>query len=294
MENLSFLQDTALFVEVARQGGFKKASDRLGVPPATLSRRIATLEKTLGIRLFNRTTRSVELTTTGVQYFESCAHLIDDLLLAQEDLKSVSTVPEGKLKITMPVDLGVSIIGPLLSEFSAQYPDVVFDIDLSARNIDFHREQFDLGIRIGEIEDEQLIARKLGTIRFQLYASKKYLDRYGRPSEPNELTGHSCLLAKGSNNTDTWTLHFGNKKQEAIIKGRFLINNLGLLLKLALKDLGIVALPGLLIDKHQELECVLPEWELPSVPINAVMLSRLQPAHARAFLDYLTGRLDLL
>ena len=120
-----------LFVEVARAGNFSRASAHLGVPGATLSRRIAAMEREFGVRLFDRNTRRVELTDAGRRYFERCTHLVDEARLAQEALRESAALPTGHVRVSMPVDLGVFVIGPLLPEFARQFPGISFDLDLS-------------------------------------------------------------------------------------------------------------------------------------------------------------------
>ncbi len=130
MSDLSALHDMTLFVEVARAKNFSAAGRHLGVPVATLSRRIAAMEREFGVRLFDRTTRRVELTEAGARYFERCAHLADEARLAQEALRETATRPSGHLRLSMPVDLGVYVIGPLLPEFARQFPGITLDLDL--------------------------------------------------------------------------------------------------------------------------------------------------------------------
>ena len=144
MSDLSALHDMTLFVEVARTKNFSAAGRRLGVPAATLSRRIAAMEREFGVRLFDRTTRRVELTEAGARYFERCAHLADEARLAQESLRETATRPGGHLRVSMPVDLGVYMVGPLLPEFTRQFPGITLDLDLSSR----HADHVDVAIRL--------------------------------------------------------------------------------------------------------------------------------------------------
>jgi len=164
MGDLSALHDMTLFVEVARTGNFSRASRNLGVPGATLSRRIAAMEREFGVRLFDRTTRRVELTDAGRRYFERCAHLVDEARLAQEALRESAALPSGHVRVSMPVDLGVFVIGPLLPEFARQFPGISFDLDLSPRHTDLVGEHVDVAIRLGGVKDEQLVARRIGAV----------------------------------------------------------------------------------------------------------------------------------
>lgn len=140
---MASLDDMALFVAVARAASFTRASARLGVPGATLSRRIAAMEKRLGVRLFDRTTRRVEL-TDACRYLERCAHLVDEACLAEEALRESAGAPTGHLRVSMPVDLGLFWVGPLLPEFARQHPAVTLDVDLSSRAVDLVAEHVDV------------------------------------------------------------------------------------------------------------------------------------------------------
>ena len=164
MGDLSVLHDMTLFVAVARTGNFSRAGAYLGVPGATLSRRIAAMEREFGVRLFDRTTRRVELTDAGRRYFERCAHLVDEARLAQEALRESAALPSGHVRVSMPVDLGVFVIGPLLPEFARQFPGISFDLDLSPRHTDLVGEHVDVAIRLGGVKDEQLVARRIGAV----------------------------------------------------------------------------------------------------------------------------------
>jgi len=294
VNNLSSLRDMALFVEVARLGSFSKASASLNVPMATLSRRINSLEKEFGIRLFNRSTRNIQLTELGLRYFERCEHIVDEARLAQESLRDASEKPVGHIKITMPVDLGVHVIGPFLPEFSRRYPDIFLDIDLSARNSDLISDKVDIAIRLGMIQDELLIVRQIGSIDLMLYASPAYLDLHGRPTQPQELQQHSCLVAGGSDGNLTWQLESAGAIVSVQVAGIIKANNLGLLKLLAERDMGIVRVAPFLVRDSLNigrLEPVLPDWSCRNLPVNAVMNSRLKPAAVTTFLEFIQPKL---
>ena len=283
-----------LFVEVARARNFSAAGRRLGVPVATLSRRIAAMEREFGVRLFDRTTRRVELTEAGARYFERCAHLADEARLAQEALRETATRPSGHLRLSMPVDLGVSVIGPLLPEFARQYPAITFDLDLSSRNTDLVGDHVDVAIRLGEVKGDQLIARRIGGVGRALFASPTYLDLRGTPSVPADLGGHECVLLRVPRLQVRWRLERDGEAAEVTVRGRVMVNNHGLLRLLAERGMGIAALtPDLVRDAlaSGRLVRVLPLWAMAPLPIHAVTASRLQPASAKALIAFLADRL---
>ncbi len=297
MDQAALLQNMMLFVEVARKGNFSRASDALGVPGATLSRRIAAMERDFGVRLFNRTTRRVELTEAGQRYLERCGHLVDEARLAQQALHDHATRPVGHLRVSMPVDLGVTLIGPLLPDFSRQYPGIILDIDLSSRHVDLVADQMDVAIRLGSVHDEKLIAKKLGAIEMALFASPLYLELRGLPLRPEDLEGHDCVMMRSDAAKTTWSLLSSHgESMKVSVGGRFKLNNQGLMRQLAERAMGIAPLAFSLVAEsvaQRRLLRVLPDWRIPSMPIHALTTSRLQSAKSRAFVDFLATRLTL-
>jgi DNA-binding transcriptional LysR family regulator len=294
MSDLSALHDMTLFVEVARARNFSVAGRQLGVPVATLSRRIAAMEREFGVRLFDRTTRRVELTEAGARYFERCAHLADEARLAQESLRDTARKPGGHLRLSMPVDLGVTTIGPLLPEFARQFPDITFDLDLSSRNADLVGDHVDVAIRLGAVKGDQLVARRLGSVERVLFASPTYLDLNGAPSTPADLAAHDCLLVRSARRRATWQLERDGVATEVSVGGRVMVNNQGLMRLLVERGLGIgVLTPDLARDAlaSGRLVRVLAPWTLQPLPIHAVTASRLQPAGVKAFIEFLRDRL---
>jgi DNA-binding transcriptional LysR family regulator len=294
MGDLSALHDMTLFVEVARTASFSRASSKLGVPGATLSRRIAAMEREFGVRLFDRTTRRVELTEAGRRFLERCGHLVDEARLAQEALRESVAQPSGHVRVSMPVDLGVTVIGPLLTDFARQFPGISFDLDLSPRNTDLVGDHIDVAIRLGTVTNEKLVARRIGNVEQRLFASPTYLALRGQPTQPADLVEHECILRRGPQPQAAWLLQGDAGAAEVVVRGRFMVNNVGLMRVLAERGMGIAVLDPSLVREalaNGRLLPVLPEWAAPLLPIQAVMSSRLQPASVRALLDFLAARL---
>lgn len=296
MSELSALHDMTLFVEVARTGSFSRASANIRVPGATLSRRIAAMEREFGVRLFDRTTRKVKLTDAGQRYLERCGHLVDEARLAQEALRETAKRPAGHLRISMPVDFGVKHIGPLLPEFARQYPEITFELDLSPRHSDLIGQQVDVAIRLGVVKGDQLIVRRIGALEQVLFAAPGYLERAGNPMQPTDLMQHDCITVASPQSKARWHLLRETEAVEVAVCGRFGVNNPGLMALLAERGMGIAALAhnlardGVIAGR---LVPVLPEWALPPLPVHAVMSSRLQPACVRALVEFLITRLAL-
>lgn len=297
MNDLSVLHDMTLFVEIARTANFSRASSNLGVPAATLSRRIAAMERRLGVRLFDRTTRKVELTDAGRRYFERCGELVDQARLAQEALRDATDGPTGHVRVSMPVDLGVNHVGPLLPEFARRHPGITFEFDLSPGHRDLVGESVDVAIRIGVVKGDPLIVRRLGTVEMLMFAAPSYLERHGEPQQPADLVEHDCLALPSSKRAVQWRLQRDDSTMEVTVRGQFAVNNLGLMRMLAERGLGIAVLSHALAREAVSagrLVPVLQGWTLPALPVHAVMSSRLQPASVRVFVEFLAARLSLV
>lgn len=293
---MASLDDMALFVEVARTASFSQASGRLGMPGATLSRRIAAMEKRLGVRLFDRTTRRVELTDAARRYLDRCTHLVDEARLAEETLRESATTLAGHLRVSMPVDLGIFWVGPLLPEFARQHPDVTLDVDLSSRAVDLVGEHIGVALRLGAVKGERLVVRRLGAVKQTLFAAPAYLDRRGRPAHPSELAGHDCLHLGSAARPVRWRLVDGAQTCDVTVSGRVGLNSIGLMRMLAERGMGIAMLSPVLVRDsvlNRRLMPVLPAFTAPSLPLHAVMSSHLQPAVARAFVAFIASRLTL-
>ncbi len=296
MDDLSALRDMTLFVEVARTGNFSRASANLGVPGATLSRRIAEMERKFGVRLFDRTTRRVELTDAGRRYFERCGNLVDQARLAQEALRESAEGPTGHVRVSMPVDMGVNHVGPLLPEFTRRYPGISFELDLSPSHRDLVGEHVDVAIRIGAVKGDQLIVRRIGTVEMLMFAAPAYLQRHGQPQQPADLVEHECLNLPAPGREVRWRLLRDGATTEVTVRARVATNSQGLMRMLAERGLGIAVLSHALAREAVNagrLVQVLQGWSLPALPVHAVMSSRLQPASVRVFVDFLATHLSL-
>ncbi|WDZ75201.1 LysR family transcriptional regulator [Ensifer adhaerens] len=285
---MTHLNDMALFVEVAKARSFRKAAEIVGMPNSTLSRRISELEKAIGLRLLHRTTRKIELTEAGQLYFERSKRIVDEARLAHEQLGGMLEQPSGLLRVSMPVDFATIYMTPLIAEFARRYPGITFDFDLTPRRVDLVTEPFDVVIRAGELQDSRLIARLLGRHSRYLYASPSYLDAFGEPQAPADLSRHNCICMPRA--TD-WTLHDDrNHKIEVSVGGRFTVNNVGMMSALAVNGQGIALLAERIAgDDFAEgrLKRVLPAWEGTSVSIHAITETRLLPAKTQRFIEFL-------
>ena len=285
--------DLLLFARVADLGSFSRAAERLGVPKSTVSRRVSALETQLGERLLLRTTRKLALTEFGQAVLEHARHVVEDVEAASSLAATRQLEPSGRLRVTMPGDLGNVVLAPLLAAFALRYPAITLEVDLSARFVDLIGEGIDVAIRMGELRDDaSLAARRIATFTTGLYASAAYLGRHGTPSVPAELLQHEALLVLSRSGEPLgWELHRGDERWGGMPSVRAVANSPALLMQMALHGAGIAAVNDHFALGHVqrgELVCVLPEWRPLPVPAWAVFPGRrLMPARTRAFIDAL-------
>ncbi len=297
---MDLLRDIALFVEVARTRNFRLAANNLDMPGSSLSRRIAALEKALGMPLLTRTTRKVELTEAGRRYYQHCLGILEQSQLAIDELRQQHSQPSGLIRVSMPVDFGLLFMPRVLDTFCAQYPQIFFELDLSPRRVDMLSENFDLALRVGEVQEPNLITRRINLFDIGLYAAPAYIEKHGMPRTPADLSRHQCLRI----NEQPWRLQRvpGRKKAAATsmppaalaqsipIRGQICANNPGMLRRLALLGRGIFSGAALMLQddlRSGALVRLLPGWCMPPLAISAVMQSRQQPARVRLFLDHM-------
>jgi DNA-binding transcriptional LysR family regulator len=288
---MDHLADMALFVEVARAKGFRGAAERLNMPNSTLSRRIGALEKALGLRLLNRTTRRVELTEAGQIYFERAKRIVEEARLAHEHLGQMLAQPTGVLRASLPVDFGVTYLAPLIAEFARAHPGISFEIDMTPRRIDLIAEPFDVAIRVGMPADSGLIARPLAHLKPRLYAAPSYLRDHGTPKGPEDLAAHSCM---GLVTSGRWMLQSASAQAEVAMTSRFAINSVGMIRRLATLGMGIILVPEEIVSDDLErglLHRIMPDWQGKGMPVYALTETRLLPAKTQKFIDFLQKKL---
>ena len=238
-----------IFVEVVRQGSFAAVARDRDVDPSSVSRTVAKLEKDLGIRLFQRTTRKLSPTEAGIVYFSRIAPLLEDMQQARDLAYAVAGKPKGVLRVTASVSFGQTCIVPMLSKFCADYPDLTVDLQLTDAIVDLVAERIDLAVRLGHLTDSTLIARRLMPMLYRVCASPGYLRQQGKPDSPNAIANHNCLLFPLTGFRSRWI--FKNQQGQITtvsIQGRTVISNAVALQQCAIADMGIALLPHWLVD----------------------------------------------
>ncbi len=288
------LNGMIIFARVVDEGGFSAAGRYLGLPKSNVSRRVAKLEDRLGVRLLERTTRRVHTTEIGDVYYRHCKRIQEEADHAEVSVNLLSDSPRGLLRIGASVTTGRHLISPLIAEFLKLCPDVRVDLVLSNRRIDIIEEGFDLVIRIGTLEDSNLIGKHLGVSQRRLYASPAYLSERGAPTTPEALADHDCLAMRDAQGLIRWALRRGATGETVTISPRVEINDFPSLRQITLDGGGVGSLPSYLcttLEQEGALVRVLPGWSLPPVDFHA-----LYPSHrgttpkVRAFLDFIGPR----
>jgi DNA-binding transcriptional LysR family regulator len=292
--------DLLLFARVVEAGSFSRAAERVQLPKSTVSRRIAALEKRLGERLLQRTTRKLAITDFGQGVLDHARALAGEVDAALAFALHRAARPSGRLRVSMPGDFASIALEEILAGFARDYPEIELDIDLSPRRVDLIGENFDLAIRMGELQDDaQLAARRLAVFATGLYASPGLLREHGEPLTPEALeTLPGLMLRARSGDTVPWILtrrgagESGAAPLRIAPHHRVRANSPELLIRLARQGAGVAAGSVFFADPYVtrgELVRVLPDWCLPEAPAWAVFPGRrLMPAKTRVFIDALS------
>ncbi len=288
------LNDLNLFIRVVETGSFTAAADSLDVQKSTISRRIAQLEDTLGIRLIQRTTRKLKLTPEGEELFSRAQPLVDDLAAVQDDISASKTELRGRLRLTMPTEIGVFMMNEVISSFMQAYPRMEVDVELSTRTVDLIEEGVDLTLRLGPLPNSSLIARHVAGLRRGLFATPEYIEQHGAPLSPADLTKHSCITLLRP--FDHLRFINWNNQEPVNMGGRMRTNSLSFVREMIIQHMGIGRLPDVFCGELLEsgrIVRVLEDFQLEPLEINALYASRrnLNP-RVSAFLDHMTERLS--
>jgi len=280
--------ESAVFVKVVQAGSFSEAARQIGLPTSTVSTRISRLEKRLGVTLLQRTTRRLSLTEAGAVYYQHAAQGLSYLLEAEAAIDEARQQPQGKLKVTAPADLGDSLLANLILRAQREFPELEMELLLTDRYIDLVAEGVDVAIRTGDLRDSSLIAKSLGIIHWELFASKDYLKSAAPLEVPQDIHAHHCLQFTPMGR-DAWTLSNEYSHITIPLPARTMANSIGVVKSMAENGQGIALLPAF-VCKHGlisgDLLRVLPDWQGRADPVHLVYpKQRFMPPKLRAFLD---------
>lgn len=277
------------FVKVVQAGSFTGAAEALETQKAHLSRVVSALERELGARLLERTTRSLSLTEVGREFYERAVGILAAADEARRVVQQAQGEPRGTLRLTCGVEFGMIAVSGWIDRYLADHPEVRVEADFTGRLVDLVHEGYDLAIRVGPLADSTLVARKLGELRYGLYASPRYVARRGAPVQPDDLRQHEALAFAGGSHQPIWTLLRGAEPRRVTLAPRLKANNVFAIRDAAIAGLGIAQLPRVVADdalRDGRLVPVLPEWAPPAVPVQAVFASaRYLTPKVRAFID---------
>lgn len=288
------LFEAEVFVRVVEDGSLTAAAKRLGMTTSYASKLVTRLEQRLGARLLVRTTRKLTLTDTGRAYYERCTEAIRGLEEAEQMATQEQQAPRGTLRVTVPSAFGSLFALGVLAEFKAAYPALILELMFLDRQVDLIGEGFDVGLRIGELGDERLIARRLTTTDRIVLASPAYLERAGTPREPEELAAHECLLYAYHAVPGRWTLQGPRGEVKVEVAGPMVANHGSMLVEAAARGLGVVYVPLLLAAaelRAGRLRRVLPAWRWPMGVFAVYPPAPRVPAKTRALVDFLAARM---
>jgi len=291
---MDLLKVFSVFEKVAELGSFSRAAENLGMAPSSISRQVNELEQWAGLRLINRTTRSLQLTTEGQLYLEK----LDQIASQIQELKALGDIEHnlvGQVNLTAPIMLGQLVLPGVLVRFGQAHPGVNISVTLINRMVDIIEEGFDVAIRTGQLPDSTLISKPVGAVKTSTVASQSYLSKHGHPKRPDDLKDHNCLISQPSFGAMPWAFQVDNKQITVKVRGNMSANDWLCLKKLVLAGVGIARLPHYYVHealKTQQLIEVLPEYVPAHMPVNIIHHSgrRARPA-LRAFVDFLADEL---
>lgn len=289
------LRAMEVFVAVADAGSFVKAGERMRISPPAVTRAVSALEERLGARLLNRTTRRLNLTEAGQRYVQNCRHLLDDFEEAERDAIGQSAMPQGHLTLTASMTFGRMALSPIVGDFLRAHPKITASLMLVDRVVNFIEEGIDVAVRIGDLPDSSLVARRVGEVRRVMVASPDYLAKRGAPEHPTELKLHSVIGFTGLMANREWRFVEGDKAGQVSLRPRLEINDAAAAINAAQSGEGITTVLCYMVGERirsGELVLVLERYWPPPAPVQIVFPHRrLLAAKVRAFVDYATPRL---
>jgi LysR family transcriptional regulator, regulator for bpeEF and oprC len=292
---MEHLGQIAAFVRVVEAKSFAAAAQTMGVTPSGISKSVARLEQRLGVRLLNRTTRSLSLTDAGATFFNRCRDALRSVDEAEDALASERGKPRGRLRIDMPLAIGRAFVIPALPRFMVKYPDIDLQLSMTDRLVDMDEEGIDIVVRVGALKDSSLVARELWEPRIQLCASPDYLRRRGTPLVPEDVLQHECVNFFNPNTGQLmeWTFEKGTERRSILAPGRLAFNNGEAVVDAVIAGAGLGMAFGPLLERSAAAGLVQPilgDWVQGSRKMWALYRKERQSSpKIRAFVDFLVG-----
>lgn len=290
---MSKLEDMAILVHVVEAGSFTRAADQLNSTKSMVSRRLSELEKRLGVRLFNRTTRRLSLTEAGQAFYEHSRKIISEVEELEESMGGKVGEPHGRLRVSAPTSF-VDEISPAILEFAQRYPQLQVDLHLSDQHLDIVSEGFDLALRLGQLKDSTLVARRLAPCNFAVCASPGYIKIHGEPATPEDIMQHECVLYGNMPVSEVWQFIVDGNSFVPEVHGRITMNVGKAIVGAVVAGMGLGMLPTFVVSsalRNGSLVQVLKGYKVMEHGLYALYPSnRYLPARVRMFVDFLIER----
>lgn len=291
------LDAMSIFIAVADAGSLTAAARRLGMPLATVSRKVAELESHLNTRLLHRTTRQLSLTEAGSSYVAACRRILEDIGEAERAATGENAAPKGELVVTAPVVFGRLHVVPVVAEFLAHYPEINISLMLTDRVVHLMEEHGDVALRIGDLPDSSLMATQVGKVRRVVCASPSYLSNRGIPTTPDDLVGHDCITFEVLESKRAWVFGSGRAQVSVPVRARLAVNTAEAAIAASALGVGLIRVLSYQVEdavRGDALRVVLESFESEPLPVSLVHKGQTPlPLKLRAFLDFVAPRLRI-
>lgn len=289
------LDSMSILVAAVDAGSLSAGARQLGLPLATVSRRIADLEYSLGTQLMHRSARGVKLTDPGAAYVAACRRILEEVSEAERIASGEFSVPRGVLTLSTPIVFGRLHVLPCAVGFLQAYPEVELRLEQTDRPISLSEEHVDAAIRIGHLPDSSLRARRVGAVRQVVCASQAYLEERRRPDKPDDLSAHDCIVFENLMSNERWSFGEGTDKRAVPIRSRLTVNTAEAAIDAAVAGLGVTRVLSYQVADavaSGELEILLEKYEPSPWPVSILFRDGLVPRKLRAFIDFAAPRLE--
>ncbi|MDO4904894.1 MAG: LysR family transcriptional regulator [Lautropia sp.] len=295
MKKLPDLEAWAIFAKVAESGSFARAAQALSLSQATVSKAITRLETRMKTTLFHRTSRQMSLTDSGLAALERATRILEEGEAVEAETCEQSGRLRGRIRISAPMSFGITHLAPILPAFLSDHPDIALDIQFDDKRVDLVAERFDLAVRIANLDDSSMRARRLCRVRILLVGSPAYFERHGYPGHPRDLAHHRALQYELAGSGTNWRFQhrlYGEFSQP--VQAHLHVNNADALTPALLAGLGVALQPEFMVWRELRsgmLQAVMSDWEVPPIAVHIVTPpGRRRPLRVQALIDYLADR----